>query len=616
MTVNKKSQKVNLNSGPFSVLLTGTVVTTLVFWTTFQDPFNSIKLSAILLTTAWLIGHVISGNLKFLDDRAKKLYFSTLFAFVFCLGISALTTDVKVTAFVGENQRNNGWLFYFGLTIISLTASAVTNFDNISRFFKTTFFILTVLLIYGFFQFSGNDFVRWINPYNSILLTVGNPNYSGALLAILSTLIFGNVFNSVQRKSTRAVSILLSVFSVALIFLSNARQGLIAILIGYGFILLIVILNKNRRFGFIVLSSFLLIAILIVLGMLQKGPLVNLVYKESVSIRGYYWRAGIEMFLADPINGVGVDRYGVYFKQFREIGYSQKYGFDITSTNAHNVPIQFFATAGIFVGVFYLVMCSYILWRGIIGLKRHTGNTRIVFATVFAGWLAYQATSLVSIDSPGIAIWGWMLSGVIVGLSFNKVSLPHKENFNKTQNLSKSKFNFVQPAISTTFAIVVLLFSISLYRAENSLYTIRAFYNPQSPDNSAYIKSISDETIQNPFLNPTYRVMIASYLATSGYSDLGISQLEELLENDPRNLDALDLLATYYVQLNKAAESIELRKKITLLDPYNAKNFLALGNIYKSLGDYNNMETMKIKILEVAPASEENKLASEQLRSS
>jgi tetratricopeptide (TPR) repeat protein len=144
---------------------------------------------------------------------------------------------------------------------------------------------------------------------------------------------------------------------------------------------------------------------------------------------------------------------------------------------------------------------------------------------------------------------------------------------------------------------------------------MRALYNPQNPDNSAYIKSIADETIKNPFLNPTYRIMIASYVATSGYADIGISQLEEIIENDPRNLDALELLATYYMQLNKVSESIELRKKIELLDQYNAKNFLALGNIYKTLGDYNNMAKMKIKILEVAPASEESKLASDQLRS-
>jgi hypothetical protein len=35
-------------------------------------------------------------------------------------------------------------------------------------------------------------------------------------------------------------------------------------------------------------------------GMLQIGPLEKFLYKPSVSVRGYYWRAGLEMFKDYP----------------------------------------------------------------------------------------------------------------------------------------------------------------------------------------------------------------------------------------------------------------------------------------------------------------------------
>jgi O-antigen ligase len=81
--------------------------------------------------------------------------------------------------------------------------------------------------------------------------------------------------------------------------------------------------------------------------MLNQGPLAAILYKESVSIRGYYWKAALKMFFAHPFTGVGVDNYGDYFKQFRAPEYSNTYGFSIGSTSAHNVVLQFFATGGI-----------------------------------------------------------------------------------------------------------------------------------------------------------------------------------------------------------------------------------------------------------------------------
>jgi hypothetical protein len=169
--------------------------------------------------------------------------------------------------------------------------------------------------------------------------------------------------------------------------------------------------------GVLSLSSGAIAGIFSILGMLQVGPLQDLLYKGSVSVRGYYWRAGIEMFQQNPLMGVGMDRYGAYFKEYREVGYPLAYGFDITSSNAHNTFIQFFATGGFLLGTTYLLLNGFILWRGIAGVRQFTGNNRLLITGLLAAWVAFHSQSLISIDNIGVSIWGWVLGGSIIGLS-------------------------------------------------------------------------------------------------------------------------------------------------------------------------------------------------------
>jgi O-antigen ligase len=123
--------------------------------------------------------------------------------------------------------------------------------------------------------------------------------------------------------------------------------------LGVGIFLTIWLWIKNKNFGILAIVAGLAIFVVSILGMLQLGPLERYLYKPSVSIRGYYWRAGVEMLRSHPFFGVGFDSYGLYFKEYREVKYPLTYGFDITSSNAHNTFIQLFATAGIFVGIIY-----------------------------------------------------------------------------------------------------------------------------------------------------------------------------------------------------------------------------------------------------------------------
>jgi O-antigen ligase len=342
----------------------------------------------IFLISAWLAGHIIANNHKAHKDINLKAFGVLLGLFLLFGFIAAITTDISITAFFGENQRRNGFFTYLALVIFMLASAMFVRLDAIRRLNFVAFSTGLILAIYGLMQISGLDFIQWNNPYNAVISTVGNPNFAAAIMAMMASIVFGPVLNNSFNVYYRVASLFLTMMLLITIYLSDARQGLIAFAIGVGVYVIIWLYKIKSKLRHLILGSSLLIGLFAILGMLQIGPLTTYLYKGSVSVRGYYWRAGIEMFKEKPFFGVGFDRYGAYFKEFREVGYPLAYGFQITSSNAHNLPIQFFSTSGIFVGAIYLIILGFIAWSGINGIRRFEGNDKLLVASVFSAWLA------------------------------------------------------------------------------------------------------------------------------------------------------------------------------------------------------------------------------------
>jgi O-antigen ligase len=589
----------------------GGLLTTLGMWTTFNDPFGPVKLSFVLLTAAWLIGHlIIDCKILFLD----KVNFELLIILVFFLcfmSISLFFTKNKITGLIGETQRNNGFLLYFGLCIIMLASAVYFKFSNIYMLVKTVLFLGFTLSVYGIGQSNGFDIVKWNNPYNSVIATVGNPNFAAAIIAILASFSFGIALNNQFRVSTRLSGILVVLLSLSAIYLSDARQGLLGSFIGIGFILVVFIYIKNKKLGLVVSGFGVVGLISSVLGILQIGPLAPLIYKESVSVRGFYWRAGIEMTRANPLTGVGIDSYGSYFKQYADQDYSLRYGFEITSNNAHNVPIQFFSTGGAPLGLTYLLLIGFIFWRSIIGIKKFRNSQLLLFTSIVSGWLVYQATSLISIDSPAIALWGWILGGIIIALSNDSQVSASLKSIQSTNSVKT--IDLKQSMISMSLLVCTLIFSLILFRTETNLFYLRSIYNPDSQENSKLLREGAIKNLNLPLVNQAYKAQTASYLVNSGFVSEGLSELKEIAKFDERNEAVLDLLANYYFQLNEIELAVKSRESITRINPWNARNLLQLGLLYKLSGKIREMNEVKEKIMSFAASTNEGKQAIEEL---
>jgi hypothetical protein len=610
--INQEAEKLkHLNF----VLLSATFIT-LLFITTLEDPFNSPKLWVLILSGSWIIGILIN---TILFIYIKKMGFQKLEAFdiliiIFILFMlaSTLKTDVKYIALFGDTQRRIGFLAYLFLAVFAMQTSKLVTFQNIKKLYGFGFLCGLILTSYGILQSFGLDFVQWQNPYNQILGTLGNPNFASATMALFSCLSFCTVFLPDSKVGYKILALTLFVFSIYAIIKSNSIQGLVSVAIGLGFFIYIYLTLLNKKISVLYLSIYLFTGVVALLGMLQIGPMTALVYKDSVSVRGFYWRAGIEMLKDKIFSGVGIDRYGYYFKQFRESEYSLRYGFEITSSNAHNIPIQLFATGGLFVGITYLAVFLYTFIVGLKAIHKSQGSNRILLGGIFSSWLVYWAQSFISIENIGLAIWGWILTGAVIGISkYPKLKDPNLIQHKINNNLVSMKSSQV---LISWLAVVLALIPVSrLYSVEKLAFQARNGFNYSQPENSPLFFTNANTLVNSQLSDPNYKLRMANGLASAGKLDESLQILQEINLKDTRNLDAKNLVAVIYEQKKSFYNAAIIREQIKEIDPWNASNLLELARNYKALEDYSKMFIQKSLILEFAASTTEGKLAEVEL---
>ena len=605
----KKVEQQNSSSdiNPLRWIFGGLAVITLYFQTNLADPFNSPKMWILFIVASWLTGYIESFKSIIFANKTIKVTSYLILAFIVFALFSTLFSDNYYISIFGDTYRHNGFLSYLSLAIVMLATTLFVRTFNIKQLYAVAYIVATVTAIYAFMQTSGNDFVEWNNNYNSIIGTLGNPNFAAALMAVIGVLIFSSIFISDFKNYIRFFGVVLAIALLVLIYKSNARQGLLSYILGIGLFLIIWLLIKRRSLGLVAIGGGVLIFIISVLGMLQFGPLERFLYKPSVSVRGYYWRAGIEMLKQNPLFGVGMDRYGAYFKEFREVGYSMNYGFDLTSSNAHNTFIQLFATGGIFFGASYLILNGYILKKAIFGLKNLGGNNQLLLAGVFSAWMAFHAQSLVSIDNIGISIWGWVLGGSIIGLSVSASSSLAEDR--KPLIGRRNHINLRRVSTSTIATIIPVILITFLYRGEVNTYKAAINYDLQDQTSLVAFKDLQIKAANTPLVEYNYALSCGFSLIRAGLTEEGIEIFKKIHKSDPRNLDAINSLILTYESYNKIPDAIIYRNKMALLDPWNAVNYLVLAKNYELQGDLINSKAMVDKILSFATGPEGSPIA-------
>jgi O-antigen ligase len=417
----------------WSSLLATVVVS--AWWST--EPVNYSKLLVISIAACALLLSTIIPTFRTLYSN-HRLLIGSLLAFLLMATLStALSSDELAQNFYGVHGRSTGFLAYFSLVLLMTSSVLVTKIESFNKVIRFFFIAGIVNVTYVFSEILGFDFIPWKNVFGVPLGTLGNPNFIGALLGFLAVGLFATSLNSSSANRTRILSLILLFVALFEIDKTNALQGFIVAAIGFMYIALLYIRSRTpSRFiqvGYIFLTA--CAGALSLLGMLQVGPLKDLLYKSSISLRGIYWNAGIKTGLSNFWTGAGMDSYGSWFRRSRDIS---KLGPDTWTNAAHNVVIDIFASGGIF------MLLSYLAFTLLIGVRilqfvikyREFDAT---FAILSGVWICYQLQSLISINQIGLAIWGWVFGGLIVAYTSNGTFSRELAATTKTQLLKKKK---------------------------------------------------------------------------------------------------------------------------------------------------------------------------------
>jgi O-antigen ligase len=555
------------------ILAWGTLAITLLVTDRIStDPVNVSKM-LLLSVVAFSALPIVFIQRSQLLIKEKMLLFVSL-GFILFTVISVFTSENPIErGLYGAFSRNTGLLTYVSLVIVFLAATLLTLEQSFEKIIKALLLAGVINTIYSLVAASGYDVITWYNPSKAILGTFGNPNFISAFMGIFFTLLVVQILE--RNISTRARLFFLGLlpFVAITIYFSRSLQGIMVA--SFGSILAIYFYIRSKD-GLLIssrlyLGGAVIIGFFSVAGILNRGPLASLLYSYTVDLRGEYWKAGINMGLANPIFGVGVDSYGTSYRTYRELSATIAPGVEVTTDTAHNVYIDAFAGIG-FPGLFtYLAINGLILIAAINHIKKTKGFDGR-FLTLFLCWATYQLQSFVSINQIGLAVWGWLLGGSIIAYtrSYSIENLLNSKGKLKTpevKKLQKGQENVLLDA-STSMkiiggAVIGLLIALPPFVVDAKL---RNFFSGNSGKSETAIAIGQSWPVDNLRLN---KIIVS--LASNNQSELAreLAAFAALkFPNDYASWWALDQLTR-----DGIPEKEFLRNKLREIDPFNPAYF-------------------------------------------
>jgi len=527
------------------------------------DPVSLPKMSvlvflSVLLSGIWLprITYLIQG--KFQLVTALALVFTSLLILIVCFSGSGIWLQIY-----GTYGRNTGALTYLALILLLLSTAIATDKYFLEKILQSLVVLGVVLVIYGQFQHQGWDPLPFQNSYeNNVFGTLGNPNFMSAFMGMIGVVAVGLSISRKIPKRIRAILLMLSFATLVIVYETDSLQGFLNFTAGFASLVILWLFMQQKKRAAIALSSVVGAGGgLVFLGLINVGPLANYLFKASLEARGFYWRAGVNMLIDHPLFGVGMDGYGDWYRRSRTLEDTLVSPY-INSDSAHNVFLDIASNGGFPLFVTYLAILSLVV-GAILRVVKRSKSFNPYFAAAVGGWVAFQAQSLISINQIGLAIWGWILSGLIIGYEIStrnegeeetKSSNNESRRIEKQRNQVLSSTTIVSIFASTLMASVL---SIPPFVAANEFYNAIKSGNALQLQPAAYIK---------PYDRVRF-TFVASNLAQNDLNDRALIVIRDAVELFPNSYEAWNIL----VGLPNASpqEIARAKSEMKRLDPHN-----------------------------------------------
>jgi len=537
------------------ILLIGTVFASLIISPTYSlDPINLPKLLVLVPTSFFLFGFLLHYRSYFVDKRMRIILASLILFVTQMVLVLSFSGAPFNQQFFGVFGRNTGFAAYLALIAIFLAATIAADSKMIKRITLALLGSGALSILYGLIQMSGNDPIKWNNPYNSIIGFLGNPNFTSSFIGFSSVVSTALFFKSKQKLAYRLLAVGYLMLALFVVAKSASIQGILVIGITSSIVALIALSKFPQTKGIPtkLFAGFIGFSGLIALfGTLKIGPLADYLYKTSVRQRGFYWDAAIEMVKSHPFLGIGFDSYGDWYLQERSANAALLTP-TVQSNAAHNVYLDIAAIGGIPLFILYIFINLYIFWLGFRTIKE-SPSFDPYYTAIFAAWIGYQAQSIISINQLGVAVWGWVLGGLIIGASKSfKAPESEKSEGRIAKKIDNRKIKLLFPVSGLVIGLAIV---VPPYQSDHNFRVKSA-----SGDGVAVMAAIDKYPVSTGHMLSAANVFI-----NSGLTEQGIQIAKKIVEINPRDFNAWRLI--FDRATVESEDKIKAGEMVRKLDP-------------------------------------------------
>ena len=438
--------KSNLKQYISILIISAATLNTLILTPFFNKDAMIIPKLMVMFTLAMFLLPVIYVNRhNFLKNKLLKFFTYLNLILLLQSSIVLILSSAPIEQQVfGRTGRGLGLITVISLSVSSLVFAILIDKNSPKKLLLGLIISGFVSSLYSIFQSFGIDFLKWDSKTNGVIGTLGNPNFQSAFAAMM---IVPSFLYWLQKGNELYLSLLLPIFFLYTIYRTQSTQGILAAVFSVLVTLIIYTFYKNKILFIITCISTLLGGFFAVAGMLNVGPLSDVLYKVSIQSRGDFWRSAFTTANAHPFFGVGLDSFGDYSLKYRDLT-AANHSFAEYTDNAHNFFLEQAATGGYVFATLNSLIILLVLFS-FFTIQRNDKKFEPIVVSLFAAWVAFQMTSIVSPGSLSSMFWNALISGAIIGRAANI----------SNDSLDTSQERSISFKVFPSFALAVLGFS-------------------------------------------------------------------------------------------------------------------------------------------------------------
>ena len=579
--------------------------TAVAVWRGANDAFAMPKLTVLAVAAVGIIAVSLWRVLERAEISLPRGWaLAPLAAFLVLAGASVVQSDSTWRSLYGAYGRGTGFsLYLFGAIVLLGLVRSVTPATAV-RVARTILVGAGVVSAYGLVQRVGADPWTWVETYgpNVATSTLSNTNFvSGYLGAVLPLGIWAVL---ATRGHVRWAAIGVTVLMAACLVAARSQSGLVAAAGGMAVLAVGLIVEHGGARKRALLGALGALTLLggsgVLLGVTGSGPFARL-NDTGFEYRRFYWSAAIEMGSDAPLTGVGFDRWGAHYREARSEEAARTSLNDISDA-PHSVPLNMFASGGYPLGIAYLAFVASIGVALLVGLRRTSGDRRLLLSAVGAAWVGYQVQSAVSIDVPALPVLHFVLAGLVLVLADNVRWSSHVvAPLMRTDERRISKKNTVvteRPRLAGTPALVIAAI-VGIVGAWQLSLPLRADVSIRSGRMAGDQQQAGDDFRRAFDLNgrePEYYSVVGELLARQNAAQFALAYFESALERDPRSFSYTLNAARTAAAADDLFKATEYYERALELEPNGVELKAEAGSYFARIGDQRAIELLSAAV--------------------